>query len=553
MDNKNLFLTIMLVLILMLLWTRWNEQHAPKTPTASEGPATTGAPAPGAPAAPAAPAVVAADGAQTGASTPRLTLINDELKHGQRVRIDTDIFRIDIDTRGGDIRYVGLKRHPEKIKGNKPFTLLSDKATEPYVTQSGFVGDSKFLPNHKTLYRTARTHYTMNEGEESLVVDLVHQAAGGVSITKRYHFRRDSYTIRLEYVINNGASTSWRGYLYNQFMRKAPEAKGGLFMMPTYTGGAIYTTEERYEKISFSDMDDEALKRDTTGGWAAFLQHYFVAAWMAADKQPGQLYTNALGDKTYHIGYLYTKPLEIAPGASASTGIDLYLGPKETARLEKLPEGMPLTVDYTFLTFIAAPLFWLLSFIHGFMGNWGWAIIMLTVLIKAVFYPLNNAQYRSMAKMKKLTPRMQELKTRYGKDRERYQREMMELYKKEKLNPMAGCLPILVQIPVFIALYWVLLEAVEMRHAPWAFWISDLSARDPYYILPVLMGASMFVTMLMSPATDPVQRRIFMAMPIVFTVFFLFFPAGLVLYWLVNNLLQIVQQWWITRSIERGR
>jgi YidC/Oxa1 family membrane protein insertase len=341
--------------------------------------------------------------------------------------------------------------------------------------------------------------------------------------------------------------------LYGQLLRQAPEEKHGLFMLPTFTGGAVYTPEDRYEKISFDDMDKEAIRRDVNGGWVAMMQHYFVGAWMPADPaQPAQLYTNALGSGQYLIGYKHTAPLVVPAGGRGSVAIDLYAGPKEHTRLEKQPEGLKLTADYGWLTFIASPLFWLLATINKAVGNWGWSIIVLTILIKAAFFPLNNAQYKSMAKMKKVGPRLQALKERYGNDRERYSKEMMELYKKEKINPMAGCLPILIQIPVFIALYWVLLEAVEMRHAPFALWIKDLSSQDPYYVLPVLMGASMFVTTWMSPATDPMQRRIFLAMPVVFTAFFLFFPAGLVLYWLVNNLLQIAQQWYITRGIEKA-
>jgi YidC/Oxa1 family membrane protein insertase len=323
--------------------------------------------------------------------------------------------------------------------------------------------------------------------------------------------------------------------------------------LPTFDGGTIYTSEEKYEKIDYDEMAEKPLKRKVVGGWAAMMQHYFVSSWMPESTQPGQIYSSSPSPQHYVIGYKYTEPLTVAPGKSAQVGIDLFAGPKETDRLERLPEGMDLTVDFGWLTFLSAPLYWLLTAINSFVGNLGLSIIVLTIMIKAAFFPLNNAQYKSMAKMKKIQPRMQALKEQYGSDRERYGKEMMQLYKREKVNPMSGCLPILVQIPVFIALYWVLLESVEMRQAPFAFWIQDLSAKDPYYVLPVLMGASMFVTTWMSPTTDPMQRKLFLALPVLFTAFFLFFPSGLVLYWLVNNVLQIIQQTYINRSMAASK
>jgi YidC/Oxa1 family membrane protein insertase len=329
------------------------------------------------------------------------------------------------------------------------------------------------------------------------------------------------------------------------------ETGGFLTVIPSYTGGAIYTPENKYEKISLDDMASKPLKREVTGGWVAMLQHYFVGSWLLPKDQRNEFYTMVLEGARYVLGFKNITPTKVAPGETGIIGVSLYVGPKEHKILKTLPEGMDLTVDYGWLTVISAPLFWLLSAIHGLLGNWGWAIIVLTVLIKAAFYPLSAKSYQSMAHMRKMQPRLQALKERYGDDRQKLNQAMMELYKTEKINPLGGCLPIVIQIPVFIALYWVLLESVEMRQAPWILWIKDLSAQDPYYILPIIMGASMFVQQKLNPQpVDPVQQKVFMILPFMFTVFFLFFPAGLVLYWTVNNILSIAQQWRITRVVE---
>jgi YidC/Oxa1 family membrane protein insertase len=549
-DNNRLFLYVALVLVLFLIWDAWQKDHRPvPQPTAQTAPAKdTEAAAPSAPAAPGGSTPSAAPASHAPAQTA-------ELPSKTRIHVVTDLLDVDIDTYGGDLRKVGLRKYPATLKDkNVPFDLLSDDPANLYVAQSGLIGRGKDYPYHRTVYRASKTRYELANGQNQLNVDLSWRSPEGVSYVKRYVFHRNSYVVRVEYRVSNHSRKNWEGYFYGQLLRTAPEQHHGLFSLPIYIGGVIYTPEDQYEKISFADMKKHELRRDVTGGWAAMLQHYFVGSWMPeSEKAKGQLYTNSAGENRFIIGYKYTTPLVLAPGKTGSTGMDLYTGPTEHARLAKLATGMDRTVDFGRLTFIASPLFQLLKFIHGLVGNWGWAIIALTVLIKAAFFPLNNAQFKSMAKMKKIAPRLKELKERLGGDKERYNREMMELYKREKINPMAGCLPIVIQIPVFIALYWVLLGSVEMRQAPFMFWIHDLSARDPYFVLPVLMGASMFFSMMMNPASDPMQRRIFMAMPIVFTGFFLFFPAGLVLYWLVNNLLQAGQQWLIMRSMDSGK
>lgn len=550
MNNQRTLLIVAAIFLVMMLWLRWEEAQRPAAvPQATE----TTAPAPSAggeaPTVPTAP-TTAAPATAPAAAAP----VTPALKRGKRVHVTTDFLDVEIDTYGGDIRRLGLRKHPKTLKNpNEPFPLMQDKGNEPYIAQSGLVGHGKNYPYHRTRFIADNTNYKLKEGDDKLSVDLHYSGPDDVRYTKRFIFTRGSYVVRIEFLVNNRSGKPWQGFLYGQFLRQPPEQKTGFMALPTFTGGAIYTHENKYEKIKFSKMAESPMNRDVTGGWAAMMQHYFVGSWMAPPEQKGQIYTSSPATDRYVIGYKYTAPLTVAPGASGSVGIDMFAGPKEHKQLKKVAEGMELTVDFGWLTFIAAPLFWLLVAIHGVIGNWGWSIIALTVLIKAAFFPLNNAQYKSMAKMKKVGPRMKALKEQYGDDRERYSKEMMELYKREKINPMSGCLPIVIQIPVFIALYWVLLESVEMRQAPFMFWIKDLSAQDPYYVLPILMGASMFVTTWMSPTTDPMQRRMFLAMPVVFTAFFLFFPAGLVLYWLVNNLLQIIQQTLINRSMERSK
>ena len=319
-----------------------------------------------------------------------------------------------------------------------------------------------------------------------------------------------------------------------------------------YTGGAISSPEKRYEKITFDAMTEQPLSRDVQGGWVAMIQHYFVSAWVPGQQESNHLYTKALPDERFIIG-LVEPTVQVPPGATGTLDAELYMGPKDQTRLEQIATGLDLTVDYGWLWFIAQPLFWLLKWFHHLVGNWGVAIILVTLLIKLAFYKLSATSYRSMANMRRMAPKMQDLKQRYAGDREKLNHAMMELYKKEKINPLGGCLPIVVQIPVFIALYWMLLESVELRQAPFFLWIHDLSVMDPYYVLPLLMGVSMFIQQRLNPAPpDPIQAKVMMALPFVFTVFFAFFPAGLVLYWFVNNLISIAQQWFITRRIEQG-
>ncbi len=548
MDNFRLALFIALGVILMLIYQAWEQHNAP-----ARNPAIPTATAPaGVPSAPtdrpgAAPGVPATPAAPVPSGTP---VAVPSIERATRIRVQTDVLMVEIDTAGGDLRVLDLPRYPVSVgQPKQPLRLLSDDDASFHVAQSGLIGASDGLPFHKTRFASARTDYTLAEGQRELRVPLTHQARDGTRYTKTYVFRRNDYTVDVEFLVDNATRREWRGYFYGQFARRATEAPG-MFALPTYSGAAIYTEKDKYQKISFEDMAKSQLKRENTGGWVAMLQHYFVGAWMPAPKARSEFYSDSLGGGRYTIGYKQLEPTVIPPGRNGTLTGHVYLGPKEQARLAKLVEGMDLTVDYGWLTVISAPLYWALDWIHRFLGNWGWAIIVLTILIKAAFYPLSAASYKSMAQMKKLAPRLQALKERFGDDKQKLNQAMMEMYRTEKINPLGGCLPILIQIPVFIALYWVLLESIELRHAPWALWIKDLSGKDPYYVLPIIMGITMYAQQLLNPQPlDPMQKRIFMVMPGLFTVLFLFFPSGLVLYWTVNNLLSIAQQWAINRSI----
>jgi YidC/Oxa1 family membrane protein insertase len=543
MDNQRLFLFFALALILMLIWQAWEQERMP----AVETPAVTAGTA-GSTTSTTAPAVPQAPSGTNPAARPA-----EAIARGIRIQARTDIIEAVIDTLGGDVREFYLLRYPVVAnKPNDPFPLMQDEnPSEFFIAQSGLIGLHDQYPNHKTVFSAEAKQYTLADGQDELRVPLTWHAPDGVQYTKTYVFHRGSYIVDVEFEVKNASRHEWAGYFYGQFQRSHTQARGFFSVAPSYTGGVIHTPENKYEKIPFDKMAEKPLKRDATGGWVAMLQHYFVGSWLLGKDERNEFYSDVHDNDRYVLGFKNLNPTRIAPGASGVLKERFYAGPKEHKILETLPEGMVLTVDYGWLTVISAPLFWLLASIHRLLGNWGWAIIVLTILIKAAFYPLSATSYKSMAHMRKMQPKMKALKERYGDDRQKLNQAMMELYKTEKINPLGGCLPILIQIPVFLALYWVLLESVEMRQAPWILWIKDLSAQDPYYILPIIMGISMFAQQKLNPQpVDPVQQKVFMIMPFMFTGMFLFFPAGLVLYWTVNNILSIAQQWRITRAIE---
>ncbi len=540
MDNQRLFLIVILSAILLLIWQSWEKQH-PAT-TASSVTATRVTPAGAAPATPPAPPTPSAAPAVKAASATQTS--------GSPVYVTTDLFKAELTTSGADLRRLYLKAYPVKVtEPHKPLELMRNQGSYVFYVESGLIGHSSQWPNHETLYHAAATHYALAPGEDVLQIPFTWAGPHGLRVTKTYIFHRGSYVIDVRYAITNGGTATRDAYLYAQLLRSYIPPPHHLFgAKPSYVGAAVYTPSKKYRKISFGDLKHKPLAIKSSGGWVAVLQQYFVSAWVPARNATTQFYSENLGDHHYVVGYKTLTPTAIAPGATATLGARLYAGPTNPTLLHKVTPGLDLAVDYGWLTFIASPLYWLLSHIHNVVGNWGWAIILLTVLIKLVFYPLSATSYRSMAQLRRVQPKLASLKERYGDDREKLNKAMMEIYKTEKINPLGGCLPVVVQIPVFIALYWVLLQSVALRQAPFIFWIHDLSAKDPYFILPVLMGASMLIQQLISPQmTDPLQRKVMLVMPVLFTFFFAFFPSGLVLYWVCQNILSIAQQWWIMR------
>lgn len=471
------------------------------------------------------------------------------LAKGETVQVETDFLRAEISTAGGDLRHIELKKHRATLDKSKNFVLFENKPDRLYIAQAGLIGPN--LPNHRSTYTAAATSYRLADGTDRIEVRLNSPASEGLKVTKIYGFNRGSYVVDIAFEISNQGTTEIQPFAYFQLLRDKKPPDGDSAMLPTYTGAAVYTDKDKFQKVTFEDIEKgkTSYSKNSNDGWIAMLQHYFFSALLPKNGTPREFYTRLLDGGLYSAGVIV--PAGVIPaGKSGMLSVSLYAGPQEQDKLAKLAPGLDLSIDYGWLTIIAVPLFWVLSWLHQWVGNWGVAIILLTVLIKLLFYPLSQASYRSMGKMRVLAPRLQKLKEQYGSDRQRLQQAMMELYKTEKINPLGGCLPIVVQIPVFIALYWALLASVELRHAPFMLWINDLASPDPWFVLPVLMGASMIIQTRLNPEPpDPVQAKIMKVMPVAFSIFFFFFPAGLVLYWLVNNILSIVQQWHINRML----
>lgn len=474
---------------------------------------------------------------------------------GQLVHVTTDLLDVTIDTRGGDIVSVKLLDYPESLSDPKQaFVLLNDDAKTRYLAESGLLSTmGPDTSKGQALYTTAQTSYTLAPDQDELTVTLNWKDDKGLAVAKNFTFNRNSYEINVGYAVQNKTPNTWQGNLYTQLMRTdtPPVGSGGFINLATYFGAAFSTPAKPFQKLSFSDIKKESLNTVSQGGWAAMLQHYFISAWIPAQTATSTYYSKVTPDGLYTIGMI-GQPLVAAPGATVETQAKLYAGPTLGDQLEKAAPSLKLTIDYGWFWFISAIIFWMMQKIYDVVGNWGWSIVIVTIIIKLIFYKLSAKSYRSMSGLKKLQPRIEMLKERYGDDKQKLTQATLELYKQEKVNPMSGCLPILVQIPVFIALYWVLVESVQLRQAPFILWIHDLSQQDPYYILPVLMGLSMFVQQRLNPPPpDPLQAKLMMLMPVVFTVLFANFPAGLMLYWFVNNTLSFLQQWYIMRSVEK--
>ena len=541
MDNIRLILLTALCLVVLLIWQAWQKDYgtvkapqiAPTQPS-PDGPDKERSDVPAAP---------------TPAATPPGTAQPDAplSDPAQLIHVRTDVLDVVINKQGAVVEQVKLPTYPVAAdRPNEPFVLLQNTPERYFVAQGGFRSNQP-APDHHAPYEAEASEYALREGEDQLEVTLRWRSPEGLQVSKVFTFRRGTFLVHLRYEIKNEGTEAWSGRMYAQLQRNTATESGG--MIYTYTGVAVSSPEKRYEKIEYDDLVELPIDRDIAGGWAAILQHYFLAALIPDPKTPYHYYSLVPKDSDRYVIGMLGPEVQVPTRGEAVTGIDFYVGPKLQHVLEGLAPGLELTVDYGFLWFFGQPIFWLLEKLHRLTGNWGWAIVLVTVVVKLLFYQLSAMSYRSMAKMKKLTPRMTALRERYGDDKMAMNQALMEMYKEEKVNPFGGCLPILVQIPVFIALYWVLLESVELRQASFGFWIKDLSTPDPYFVLPLLMGVTMVIQYKLNPTpTDPIQQRIMQTLPVVFTVFFAFFPSGLVLYWLANNVLSIAQQWMINRQ-----
>ena len=549
MDIQRTVLWVVFSLSLLLLWDNWMRYNGKQSmffPSATQ---------PAKPTAGAAPATQApkSDVPQATVATPSPAAVPSGTTpvKSEVVTITTDVIKADIDTVGGELKRLELLKHKDTIDPSKNMVLFDSGAKHTYIGQTGLIGGA--FPNHKSGFVAKAGPRTL-DGAQNLQL-VMESEQNGVKLVKTYTFQRGSYAIGIKHDVVNNSGAPIAPSLYLQLVRDGNKPEGESQFYSTFTGPAVYTDAEKFQKMEFEDIEKgkatHATKADN--GWTALVQHYFVSAFLPPTNTPREIYTKKVDTNLYAVGTILPMG-SVAPGATASMDARLYSGPQESATLEKLAPGLELVKDYGWLTIVAAPIFWLMDQIHKVLGNWGWTIIVLTILIKLAFFPLSAASYRSMAKMKTVTPKMTSIRERFKNDPQKMNQAMMELYRTEKINPLGGCLPIVVQIPVFIALYWVLLASVEMRNAPWLGWIQDLASPDPWYILPVVMAVSMFIQTKLNPTPpDPIQAKVMMFMPIIFSVMFFFFPAGLVLYWVVNNVLSIAQQWVITKKIESGQ
>jgi YidC/Oxa1 family membrane protein insertase len=548
-DYLRIALYATLIVVLLMLFQAWEKEHAKQLNSTLTQPAET----------PVAnnyiPQMAAVPSAKTTAvpgSTPAETIPAGAAV--PMIHVTTNVLKAEINPVGGNIVKIQFLNYPEELHSDAPFTLLNDATDTRYIAQSGLLGVSG--PDNskgQALYTTDQTEYTLANGQKELQVKMLWKNSEGIVFTKIFTFHPSEYQIKMDYQIDNQSKQTWNGNLYLQLMRKnnPPVSKHGVINFATYFGAAISSPAKAYEKISFKQMDSNSLNQTIKGGWAAMIQHYFVSAWVPDKNSTSQYFTRVTNDGLYTVGMIGSA-LEAKPGEQITTQAKFYAGPAIAENMEKVAPGLQLTIDYGWLWMISVAIFWMMQKIYNVVGNWGWSIVIVTLLIKLMFYHLSAKSYRSMSGLKKLQPRINALKERFGEDKQKFTQATLELYKKEKVNPMSGCLPIVIQIPVFIALYWVLIESVQLRQAPFIFWIQDLSVYDPYYILPLLMGLSMFLQQRLNPPPpDPMQAKLMMLMPVVFTVMFAKFPAGLMLYWFVNNTLSFLQQWYIMHSLDK--
>ena len=562
MDNIRFTLFLAFSVIILMLYQAWDLDYGPQ-------PIPTEQTASGQPVAVDMPNATTAKNTNNALNNSQDVPLQNSYAE-QLIIVETDVMRLEIDSKGGTLRNLDLLKYPKEKENTyfnaarkliglgkekkdlEPIRLFNSEDEKLFLAQSGLIADSgsSKIASHHTIMDVEKTNYRLEEGQNSLRIPLTWTNENGVQVTKTYIFSRDSYLVQVEQKISNYSDKVWSGRQYTQLLKKPYTEPNANSFIRTYTGGVIYTEEDKYQKVDFEDMEDENLSVDNKGGWSAMIQDYFAAAWVPPAENDNHFYSKKLDNYQYVLGS-YSSSVNVEPHSEKVLSSQLFVGPKIQPMMEKIATGLELTVDYGWLTLVGKPIYWLLNFIFSFVGNWGLSIMGVTLCIKLLFFKLSETSYKSMAKMRKIQPKLQQLKERYADDRQRFNEEMMGMYRKEKVNPLGGCLPIMVQIPVFISLYWVLIETVELRQTPFAFWLTDLSAKDPFFLLPVLMGITMKIQQSLNPAPiDPLQAKIMKMFPIVFTVFFLFFPSGLVLYWVVNNTLSIIQQWYITKRIE---
>jgi YidC/Oxa1 family membrane protein insertase len=557
-DIRRTLLWMVFTMSLVFLWDAWNK-HTGQPSWFSPAPPRAAASAP--PAAGSTTATTAAVptiGASAAAVEPAANVVPPTgvaNAGGEQTVITTDLLKVTLDSRGADVVRVELLTQVDQSDRNKQVVLLERSVTGAYVAQTGLIGAPN-LPNQLTLFSRTAGETTLSAGRDALSVVFEAAEQGGVRLKKTYTFRRGQYTVDVKHEVQNTSAATLSPRLYLQLARDA-RAQGGsnFFAAPqSFVGPAVYTQESNYQKIEFKSIEkgDAKFTKSADNGWVAMVQHYFFSAWLHDGKATRDFYTlkhSDYGFPVYAVGQMFALG-EIAPGASREFDSRLYVGPQEEKQIEALAPGLELVKDYGIFTVIAKPLFWLLDQMHRLLGNWGWAIVGLVVLLKIAFYWLNASAYRSMGKMKALAPRITDMRERYKDKPQLMQQEMMRIYREEKVNPLGGCLPIVAQMPFFLALYWVLLSSVEMRNAPWIGWVHDLAVPDPWFVLPLLMMLSSLFQVWLQPApADPTQAKMMWMMPLIFGVMFFFFPAGLVLYWLTNNILSIAQQWWINRQL----
>lgn len=545
MDIRRVILYIALALVSLSLWNAWQIDY-PSKPAAERTTNQVNS---------AAPLLTPAASSNANATMPTLNTLSTEQPKisnaSSLIHVKTDVLNVAIDLQQGDVVSSELLDYPQSVEEkNKPFMLLQNQTNERYVANSNlFVNSGQTIQPLQFEFTTPKQQYQLEPNQKQLVVTLTGKDNQGLEVKKEFTFNQGSYLIPVNYHIVNNGSNEWKGYMNTQLVRSSPkEDKSSVFHVGSYTGASYSEPgKHRYQKVGFSDMNKANLDVDSKGGWIAMQQHYFLSAWIPDANVSNKFYTRAVnGD--YIIGAV-SQPISIQPQSQQSVSSKLYVGPEVTSVLKSIAPSLDLTVDYGILWFVSSLLFSLMKAIYNMVGNWGWSIVLVTVLIKLAFYRLSATSYKSMAGMRKLQPKLQSLKERYGDDKAKMSQATMELYKQEKVNPLGGCLPIIIQIPVFIALYWVLLESVELRQAPFVLWIKDLASADPYHVLPLIMGATMLIQQKLNPAPpDPMQAKVMMFLPILFTGLFWSFPAGLVLYWIVNNTLSILQQWYITRK-----